>query len=369
MKVRYSYLNQQFSNCDDLWKNLKKFVSTGDFTLGKDLDKFEKNFAKLIGAKFAVGVNSGTDAIKLSLKSLNIGPGDEVITAANTFVATVGAITEIGAKPVYVDCDDTFCMNVNLVEKKITKRTKAIVPVHFTGYMTNMPKLVKLTKKYKLPIVEDACQSILGSINKKKAGTWGLFGAFSLHPLKNINVWSDGGIITTNNSKYYKQLRLLRNHGLISRDSVKINGYNSRLDTFQAVVGNWLLPKAKKIADQRIKNANYFDKAFRKINEITIPPRPENYKIVYHLYIIFAKKRDQLLKYCLKKGIEAKVHYPIPMYLQESQKKLNHKWGDFPITDSHTKKIITFPCDQHLSKKKINYIIKIVKEFYSLGKR
>ena len=253
MKVRYSYLNQQFSNCDDLWKNLKKFVSTGDFTLGKDLDKFEKNFAKLIGAKFAVGVNSGTDAIKLSLKSLNIGPGDEVITAANTFVATVGAITEIGAKPVYVDCDDTFCMNVNLVEKKITKRTKAIVPVHFTGYMTNMPKLVKLTKKYKLPIVEDACQSILGSINKKKAGTWGLFGAFSLHPLKNINVWSDGGIITTNNSKYYKQLRLLRNHGLISRDSVKINGYNSRLDTFQAVVGNWLLPKAKKIADQRIK--------------------------------------------------------------------------------------------------------------------
>ena len=162
MKVRYSYLKQQFSNCPDLWHNLKKFVSTGDFTLGRNLTIFEKRFAKLIGTKYAVGVNSGTDAIKLSLRSLNVGFGDEVITTANTFVATVGAITEIGAKPVFVDCDDTFCMNTSLVENKITKRTKAIVPVHFTGYMTNMKELTKISKKYKIPIVEDACQSILG---------------------------------------------------------------------------------------------------------------------------------------------------------------------------------------------------------------
>ena len=210
MKVRYSYLKQQFSNCPELWTELKRFVGTGDFTLGKPLLKFEKNFAKLIGTKYAVGVNSGTDAIKLSLKTLGIKPGDEIITAANTFVATIGAIEELGAKPVFVDCDDTFCMNINLVEKKITRRTKAIVPVHFTGYMTNMPKLMKLSKKYRLPIVEDACQSILGAINKKNAGTWGNFGAFSLHPLKNINVWSDGGVITTNNLSHYKNsLKLL----------------------------------------------------------------------------------------------------------------------------------------------------------------
>ena len=140
----------------------------------------------MIGTKYAVGVNSGTDAIKLSLKALGIKSGDEVITAANTFVATVGAITEIGAKPVFVDCNDTFCINVDQLEKKITKKTKAIVPVHFTGYMTDMPKLMKISKKYKIPIVEDACQSILASINKKNSGTWGDFGAFSLHPLKNI---------------------------------------------------------------------------------------------------------------------------------------------------------------------------------------
>ena len=255
-------------------------------------------------------------------------------------------------------------MNVNLVEKKITKKTKAIVPVHFTGYMTDMVKLKKIAKKYHLPIVEDACQSILASINKKNAGTWGDFGAFSLHPLKNINVWSDGGIITTNNYKFYNQLKLLRNHGLIDRDTVKICGYNSRLDTFQAVVGNWLLPKAKHIANQRIKNANYYDKEFSKIKEISIPPRIKNNKIVYHLYIIFAKNRDALLKFCISKGIEAKVHYPIPIYRQQALNFLGHKKGDFPVSDLHTKKIITFPCDQHKTKKELDYVIKAVRSFY-----
>jgi aminotransferase EvaB len=364
LKVRYSYLNQQFSNCNDLWQNLKKFVKTGDFTLGKELLVFEKKFAKLIGTKYAVGVNSGTDAIKLSLKVLGIKPGDEVITAANTFVATVGAICELGAKPVFVDCDDSFCMNVDLIEKKINKKTKAIVPVHFTGYMTDMKKLKIISKKYNLPIVEDACQSILASINNKNSGTWGEFGAFSLHPLKNINVWSDGGIVVTNNKKYYEHLKLLRNHGLIDRDNVKICGYNSRLDTVQAVVGNWLIPDAKKIAKQRIINAQYYDEGLSSINEIQIPPRLKNYKIVYHLYIVFAKKRDQLLKYCLKKGIEAKIHYPIPMYRQPAMKFLKHKKGDFPISDKHSKSIISFPCDQHLSKKQMNFVINTVKNFY-----
>ena len=364
MKVRYSYLRQQFSNCNNLWLDLKKFVSTGDFTLGKPLLKFEKKFANLIGTKYAVGVNSGTDAIKLSLKCLNIKPGDEVITAANTFVATVGAITELGARPVFIDCDNTFCMDINLIERKISKKTKAIVAVHFTGYMTNMVGLKKISKKYKIPIVEDACQSILASINNKNAGTWSDFGAFSLHPLKNINIWSDGGVIVTSNKTYYEKLKLLRNHGLIDRDTVKICGYNSRLDTFQAVVGNWLIPKAKQIAKKRIQNAKLLDLGLGKIKQISIPPRIKNYKIVYHLYIVFAEQRNELLKYCLKKGIEAKIHYPKPIYLQEAVKFLSHKKGDFPITDLHAKKIISFPCDQHLSISQIKYIIKTVSNFY-----
>ncbi len=364
MRVKFSYLEKQFSNCSGLWTGLKKIVSNGDFTLGKELENFEKNFSKLIGSKYALGVASGTDAIKLSLRMLNIGRGDEVITAANTFVATVGAIIEVGAKPVFVDCDDTFCMDINLVEKKITRRTKAFLPVHFTGYMVNMPKLMKLSKKYKIPVVEDACQGILAEVNKKKAGTWGDFGAFSLHPLKTINVWGDGGIITTNNYSHYQKLKLSRNHGLIDRDTVKIFGHNSRLHNLQAAVGNYILPKARNITQRKMQIAKYYDKSLSKLPKIKIPPRVKNYKIVYHLYIIFVEQRDKLIKHCLKKGIEAKIHYPKPLYLQEAFKSLKHKKGDFPVADGHAKKIISLPCNQHMSNQQINYVINTVKDFY-----
>ncbi len=364
MKVRYSYLPQQFNDCEDLWQDLRKFVPTGDFTLGKPLKKFEHSFAELIGAKYAIGVNSGTDAIKITLKALGIGPGDEVITAANTFVATVGAICELGAIPVFVDCDDTFCMDVDNIEHKITDKTKALLPVHFTGYMTDMRKITKIADQYKLFVVEDACQSILGSIDGKKAGNWGCPAAFSLHPLKNINVWSDGGVIVTDDADLNNKLRLMRNHGLEDRDTVSIMGYNSRLDTIQAVVGNWILPKAKSISEKRISNANYLDNGLSKVNQISIPPRPNGYRLVYHLYIIFAKDRDGLLEYCIERGIEAKIHYPIPIYRQPALKYLGYRQGDFPIADSHTSKIITFPCDQHLEQSQLDYIINTVSEYY-----
>ena len=337
----------------------------GDFTLGKPLKKFEESFAELIGTKFAIGVNSGTDAIKLPLKAFGIGSGDEVITAANTFVATVGAICELGATPVFVDCNDTFCMNVDLVAEKITVKTKALLPVHFTGYMTDMRKLYKISEKYDIPVVEDACQSILGAIDGKNAGTWGYAGAFSLHPLKNINVWSDGGVIVTDDSELDKKLRLMRNHGLADRDSVTLMGYNSRLDTIQAVVGNWILPQAKSISDQRIAHANYLDKGLENIKQITIPPRSDGFRLVYHLYIVFAEDRDGLLQYCIDKGIEAKIHYPIPIYRQPALKHLGYKEGDFPVTDAHTTKIITFPCDQHLKQSQLDYIIETVTDYYA----
>jgi len=364
MKVRYSYLKQQFEDCDDLWDELKRFVPTGDFTLGKPLNEFEEKFANLIGTKYAIGVNSGTDAIKLSLKALGVKYGDEVITTANTFVATVGAIVEIGAVPVFVDCDNSFCMDVNQLEAAITSKTKALVPVHFTGYMTDMRKVIPIAEKYGIPIVEDACQSILGAIDSKNAGTWGDTGAFSLHPLKNLNVWSDGGVIVTDSDELAVHLRLLRNHGLVDRDSVGIMGYNSRLDTIQAVVGNWLIPKTHEIANQRIKNAAYYDSGLGLIEGITIPPRLENYKIVYHLYIVFAEDRDNLLKYCIDNGIEAKVHYPIPIYRQPALNYLGHTEGDFPVADAHTHKIISFPCDQHLSQAEMDHVILTVQNFY-----
>jgi dTDP-3-amino-2,3,6-trideoxy-4-keto-D-glucose/dTDP-3-amino-3,4,6-trideoxy-alpha-D-glucose/dTDP-2,6-dideoxy-D-kanosamine transaminase len=364
MHVRYSYLEQQFQNCDDLWEDLRNFVASGDFTLGKPLQEFEEQFSRLIGSRYAIGVNSGTDAIKLSLKALGVGAGDEVITTANTFVATVGAIAEVGATPVFVDCDDTFCMDVRLVESAITERTRAIVPVHFTGYMTDMRSLIPIAEKYDLPIVEDACQSILGAIEGKTAGTWGSTGAFSLHPLKNLNVWSDGGVIVSDDSDLTERLRLLRNHGLSDRDTVSVLGCNSRLDTFQAVVGSWLLPKTHEITNQRIANAAFYDAQLSDISQVRIPPRPADYKIVYHLYIVFAERRDDLLQFCIERGIEAKVHYPVPIYRQPALKNFGYDTGDFPVTDRHAKSIITFPCDQHLSQEEMKYVIATVKEFY-----
>jgi dTDP-4-amino-4,6-dideoxygalactose transaminase len=364
MKVRYSYLPQQFADADDLWAQLKAFVPTGDFTLGKPLTEFEGRFAELIGTKHAIGVGSGTDAIKLSLKAVGVGHGDEVITAANTFIATVGAINEIGARPVFVDCDDTFCIDTALVEQAITPRTKAIVPVHFTGYMTDMVRLMPIAERHKLPIVEDACQSILGAQNGRNAGTWGRTGAFSLHPLKNLNVWSDGGVIVTDDDALDHSLRLLRNHGMRNRDEIEILGYNSRLDTIQAVVGNWLIPQTLSISERRIDNAAYYDKHLGALKQIRIPPRRADMRVVYHLYVVFAENRDDLLRHCVDRGIEAKVHYPVPLYLQDGLKFLGYKAGAFPVTDRHVNEIITFPCDQHLSRAEQDHVIDTVREFY-----
>ena len=364
MHVRYSYLPQQFSQIDDLMAQLREFVVTGDFTLGKPLVEFERRFADLIGVRHAIGVGSGTDAIKLPLKALGVGHGDEVITAANTFIATVGAIAELGAVPVFVDCDDTFCMDVSQVEAKITPRTKAIVPVHFTGYMTQMEPLMEIAFRRGLPVVEDACQAILADIGGKRAGTWAEAGSFSLHPLKNLNVWGDGGVVTTNDDGMAARLRLLRNHGMRNRDEIEVLGYNSRLDALQAVVGNWLIGSTHQITDQRIENAEYFDRALGQIKQIRIPPRVTGMKKVYHIYIVFDEDRDGLYKHCQSRGIECKIHYPVPLYLQDGLKIYGHKAGDFPVTDRHTREIISFPCDQHLSRDEQDYVIATVAEYY-----
>jgi dTDP-3-amino-2,3,6-trideoxy-4-keto-D-glucose/dTDP-3-amino-3,4,6-trideoxy-alpha-D-glucose/dTDP-2,6-dideoxy-D-kanosamine transaminase len=363
-KVRYSYLAQQFADPSEIFDELRKFLPTGQFTLGRPVAEFERRFAELIGTKYAVGVGSGTDSLKLPLKAIGVGHGDEVITAANTFIATAGAINEVGARPVFVDCDDSFCMDVNKVEAAITPRTKALMPVHFTGYMTDMRKLMPIAQKHGLPVVEDACQAILADIEGRKSGTWGIAGGFSLHPLKNLNVWGDGGIIVTNDDDVATTLRLLRNHGLINRDEIEIFGYNSRLDSVQAIVGNWLIKDVHQITARRIENAAHYDANFKMVPQIRVPDRPSDCKRVFHLYIVFAERRDELFKHCLQKGIDAKIHYPIPLYRQKALAHLGYKSGDFPIADRHAKEIISFPCDQHLDRSLQDYVIATVSEFY-----
>ncbi len=365
-KVQWSYLPKQFNAqaVEQILARIRDFVPTGDFTLGKPVREFEQRFARMIGAKHAIGVNSGTDALRLSLKGLSVGPGDEVITAANTFIATVGAIAENFASPVLVDCTDNFCMDVGKVEAAIAPRTKALIPVHLAGQMTDMPALMKIAQKHRIPVIEDSCQCILGAIGDKRAGTYGRSGCFSLHPLKNLNVWADGGMIVTDDDDFATKLRRLRNHGLADRDSVVMLGCNSRLDSLQAVVGNWLIDQVDFITQTRIDNAAYLDRELGRIPQIRLPQRFSDRRLVFHLYIVFAERRDELVKHCKSNGVEVKVHYPVPVYRQEGLRHFGYKKGDFPVTDRHADSMISLPAHEHLTKDQLAYIVQTVADFY-----
>ncbi len=365
MRVRYSPLAQQFAQVDAVFDELRSLVKSGDFTLGKPVYEFEALFASTLGVKHAVGVGSGTDALKIPLRALGISPGDEVITAANTFYATVGAIAEVGATPVFVDCDNSFCIDVNQLERAITPRTKALLPVHLTGDVAEMPRIMEIAERHGLPIIEDGCQSLMGEYAGRRVGTWGVATAFSMHPLKIINVWGDAGIVVTNDDDMNRRLRLLRNHGLRNRDEMEILGYNSRLDSLQAVVGKWIVRQVKDIVARRIENAAYYDQGFRTIPQIGVPVRRKETRNVYLLYVLFAKERDALVKYCIDKGIEVKIHYPIPLPLQDALRHIGHKPGDFPVTERHCRETVSFPVDQHLSRDEMDYVIETVRNFYA----
>jgi aminotransferase EvaB len=364
MKVAYSYLQEQFSDPEPIFAEMRKLIQRGDFTLGAALTEFEQKFAAHCGASYAIGVGTGTDALFLSLKAMGIGAGDEVITCPCTFVATVGAIVQSGARPVFVDATEQFVIDPNKIEAAITPRTKAIMPVHYTGQPCDMPKITAIAKRHGLRIVEDACQSIGGEVDGKRVGSWGDAAGFSLHPLKNLNVWGDGGVITTNSTELRDRLHLLRNHGMKNRDEVEIYGYNCRLDTLQAIIGLWLFPQADAITESRIATANRFDAALGKIKEIRVPPRSPNTRHAYHLYMVHAERRDELVEFLLEKGVDAKVHYPIPMHLQEASAYLGHKPGDFPITEAHAASIFTLPVHQHMTEEQKQYCTDMVTAFY-----
>ena len=365
MKIKHNYLSEQFQNSKKIFRLIEDTVKFNDFTLGRYVDLFEKQFCKYQKVKYAIGVGSGTDAIFLSLKALGIKEGDEVITPTYSFYATAGAIATTGAKPVFVDIKDDLNIDEEKIEKKITKKTRAIVPVHWSGRICNMKKILTIAKKYKIHVVEDACHAIMAHDDKKKyAGNFGITGCFSMHPLKNLNVWGDGGIVTTNNKKIYDKIRLIRNHGLISRNDCKIYGYNSRLDTIQAAVGLEMIKKINLITTSRIKNAKYLNNHLKDIKEITLIKEKTGYKSVYHLYQFFCKNRDSLDVYLRKNKIDSKVHYPKPLHLHHAAKKFNYKNGQFEIAEKLAKKVISIPVHEFIKKKELDYMISKIKKFY-----
>ena len=382
MKVGYSYLLQQFdvrpgkmkvsymdlpmgTNATDILRALREQLKVCNFTLGPEVGEFEAKFAALHGTKQAIGMNSGTDALFLTMKAVGIGPGDEVVTVPNSFIATAAAIANTGARPVFVDAGDDYNINPDLIEEAITPRTRAILPVHLTGNPADMPRIMEIAHRYGLQVIEDACQAVSASINGKPVGSFGVSGCFSLHPLKNLNVWGDGGVVTTDSDELAEKLRLMRNHGLKNRDECEFFAYNSRLDTVQAIVGLRLMPALEAATEARIRHARVYDEAFSQLGElIKVPPRKAQVRQVFHTYVVQVKDRDNLHEYLCSNGVEAKIHYPIPIHLQEACRYLGYKEGDFPQCEAQARSIITLPVHQHLTEIQLEYVAGKVGEFY-----
>lgn len=375
MKVPYNYLDKQFNPSSvlvkNIFKDIKKLVKSGEFTLGPQVKEFEEKFASLCEVRHAIGINSGTDALILILKALGIGQGDEVITVPNSFIATANAIRFVGAKPVFVDVDDEYLMDVSKVNDAITEKTKAILPVHLTGNPIAMPYFYshRFNDYVLVPVIEDAAQAIDAEIGAKTVGSLGIAGAFSLHPLKNMNVWGDGGMVTTNDSFLADKIRLMRNHGLASRDVCEMVAGNCRLHTIQAVVGLRLMTDVRKISRVRIKNAQLYDSFLGNVDGITIPPRSPSKRQVYHTYVIQVERREQLIKFLLENGIETKVHYPVPIHFQKPYVEFGYgyKKGDFPKCESQAERILSLPIHQYLTKGQIYYTANLIRKFYGVN--
>lgn len=343
---------------------VKRVLLSTHFILGEDVENFEKQFANFVGAKFAIGVASGLQALELGMRALRIGPGDEVITPVNSFIASSSAISFTGATPVLVDCEEnSFNMDPDKIEEKITKRTKAIMPVHLYGRPADMDKILKIAKKYKLLIIEDACQAHGASLNNKKMGSIGDVAAFSFYPAKNLGAYGDGGAITTNNEKVADKIKQMRNYGQTQKYHHNYLAWNSRLDTIQAAI---LLVKLKHLNNwnkSRLKSARLYNQLLKGLPIIT-PDIPQNSTHVFHLYVIKTSKRDDLAKYLNSKGISTGLHYPIPIHLQKAYINLGYKKGDFPVAEKLASEILSLPMYPELKESDIEYIAKEVKDYF-----
>ena len=389
LKAQYKSIKKEIDSA------IKRVVDSGIFIGGPELENFEKEIAQFCGTKYAIGVNSGTDALLLALRALGIGPGSEVITTPFTFIATAEVITAVGAKPIFVDIDPkTFNIDPKKIEKKITKRTKAIIPVHLFGQMAEMGEIMKIAKKYKLYVIEDAAQAIGAKIQLKtqnrkqttkkwqKAGSIGDIGCFSFFPSKNLGAYGDGGMIVTNNKNLVDKIKLLRNHGSSPKQKYLnlILGTNSRLDAIQAAILRVKLKYLERWSKKRAEKAAYYSSKltklikplkqlnkFNTLNELISPPYiSPGHTHIFHQYTIRvnAKLRNDLITHLRKHNIPTMIYYPLPLHLQPAFKFLGYKNGDFPETEKAAKEVLSLPIYPEIKKKKQNYIIQKIQEFF-----
>ncbi len=366
MKIPYVNIKKQYQNERfQLLKTIDKALQKGTWVGGDEINKFEKNITKICKTNYCVALNSGTDALTLALYLLGVKRGDEVITPPNSFIASTAVISHLGAKPVFVDVKEDQNIDENQIEKNITKKTKAIMPVHLTGRMCSMDKILKISRRYNIPVVEDCAQSIMSKYKNKMSGAWGDVGCFSAHPLKNLNAIGDAGYLTTNNKTIYKKIKNLRTHGMEqNRNNVNEFGYVSRMDNLQAAVLNFRLKGLSKIIKKRRENALIY-KNYLNFEKIFFPQEKKEEFNTYHTFVIQVESRDKLQKYLKKKGIETAIHYPVPIHLQKASKKFKYNYGSLPKSEKQSKRILTLPINQYLKKNQILYICDQINKFYS----
>ncbi|MGQ9460518.1 MAG: DegT/DnrJ/EryC1/StrS family aminotransferase [Candidatus Bathyarchaeaceae archaeon] len=344
---------------------ISEVLSKGDLILRDQLRQFEQNMASFVGVKHAFGLNSGTDALFLSLKAAGIGPGDEVITVAHTFVATIAAIVHCGATPILVDVGEDMNMDVEQVEQKISPKTKAVIPVHLNGRLCDMEKLMAIADKHDLVVVEDAAQALGSTFDGKKAGSFGLTGCFSFYPAKTLGSAGDGGLVTTDNDEIAEKIRLLRDHGQQrSTGEVLFYGFNSRLDNLQAAILNVKLKYVPEWNERRRELASLYHKGLSDLPDVKLPPPPQlggRFFDVYQNYVIRSKKRDRLVAHLRESGVEVLVSWPKPLHRHEA---LGLGKFHLPKTEQISREVLSLPMYPELSNEQVKYVIEVVHSFY-----
>lgn len=369
MKIPVFELTRQFHQVKgEINKGVKRVLNSGCYILDKEVLAFEQEFAKYCQAKYAVGVASGTDALKVALGACDIGGGDEVITPPFTFVATAEAIHSVGAKIVFADIDlDSYTIDPQEIEKKLTEKTKAVLCVHLYGQPCNMQSIIKLTRKYKLKLIEDCAQAAGAEYREKKVGIFGDAGCFSFYPTKNLGAYGDGGMLITDKRQIAEKARMLRVHGSRTKYEHIIHGYNSRLDELQAAILRVKLKYLDKWNEARREGAAHYNKRLSSLEAkgyLVRPKETKHTRHVYHLYMLRVKKRGALMQFLKLRGIGTAYHYPIPLHLQRIYKELGYRRFDFPKAECAAREIVTFPLYPELKKKEIDYIVDSVSQFF-----
>lgn len=367
MKIPYLSFDYQHEMMKtQLYAACEQVIESGWFIMGRSVVKFEKQYAALSTTNDAVGVANGLDALTISLRALGITSGDEVIVPSNTYIASWLSVSAVGATPIPIEpCMQTYNIDVTKIEKAITSRTKAIMPVHLYGLPCQMDVIMTLAKKHNLYVIEDNAQAHLATFNGKITGSFGHLNATSFYPGKNLGALGDGGAVTGNDQNLMDDVRVLRNYGSEKKYYNKVKGVNSRLDEIQAAFLSVKLDFIEELTNERKKIASKYDRELANIKDLKLPFVNQGATHVYHIYLIRTKRRDELLNFLEENGIGSLVHYPIPPHLQNAYKELGYKSGDFPIAEEIAETCLSIPLYPGLNDNEVDYIIKTIKMFFS----